>query len=409
MSTVSKTHARQALTEEADPFRYGWRYVRVQESDGSESFEQVPLTLEDVLFPEIGDFIVQTDPHDTDVHYLKDVFKSRLDENPRAAVVSDCRVDWNLEGVRPLAPDVGVFFDVRQHRPWRTLDVAADGVRPAMVVEVTSPDTRTNDVEANVDYYHRARVPLCVIADAIVDDGVNRRLRLIVYQDTPAGYRAIAPDARGWFWLEPVRLWLGVTKERRLGYDRLACFDENGDELGDYTAVSKALELEQEARAQAERQVTAEAEARAQAERQVAAEAEARARAERQAAAEAEARAQAEHQAAAEAEARAQAERRVAAEAEARARAERQAAVEVEARARAERQAAAEAEARARAEHQAAAEAEARAQAEHHAAAEAVARTRAEVRAAAETQARTEAETRIRELEAALRRLIQGP
>ncbi len=311
MSTVSKTHAPQALPEEADPFRYGWRYVRVQGPDGTESFEQIPLSLEDVLFPEIGDFIVQTDPHDTDVHYLKDVFKSRLDVNPGAAVVSDCRVDFNLEGVRPLGPDVGVFFDVRQHRPWRTLDVAADGVRPGMVVEVTSPDTRTNDVDAKVDYYHRARVPLYVIADALVDDGATRRLRLIAYQDTPAGYCEIAPDARGWFWLEPVRLWLGVTKERRLGYDRLACFDENGDELGDYTAVSKALELEQEARAQAEARAAREAKARAQAERQVAAEAEARAQAERRVAAEALARTQAEARAAAETQARTQAETRI--------------------------------------------------------------------------------------------------
>jgi len=30
--------------------------------------------------------------------------------------------------------------------------VSAEGVQPAMVVEVTSPDTRQNDVETKVDY-----------------------------------------------------------------------------------------------------------------------------------------------------------------------------------------------------------------------------------------------------------------
>src|SRR5205814_816059 len=132
--------------------------------------------------PEIGDFLVQTDAHDNDLNYLKDVFKSRLADNPRAAVVSDCRVDWNLPDVRPLGPDIAVFSNVRQHRPWRTLDVAVEGVRPALVVEVTSPETRKNDVEEKLDYYFRARVPLYVIVDAIVDDGQDRRLRLIGYQ-----------------------------------------------------------------------------------------------------------------------------------------------------------------------------------------------------------------------------------
>src|SRR5262249_35101461 len=47
----------------SDPYRYGWRYVRVKHPDGTETFDQVPLTLEDVLFPEEGDFTVQTDWH----------------------------------------------------------------------------------------------------------------------------------------------------------------------------------------------------------------------------------------------------------------------------------------------------------------------------------------------------------
>jgi Uma2 family endonuclease len=310
------------LSDEVDPYRYGWRTVRVVGPGGTESFEQVPLTSEDVLFPEIGDHIVQSDPHDVDVHYLKDVFNSRLDANPRAVVLSDCGVDWNLEGVRPLCPDVAAFDEVRERRPWKIFDVAAEEARPLAVVEVTSPNTRTNDVEAKFDFYHQARVPLYVIVDAIVDDGVDRRLRLMAYDYTPAAYRQITPDERGWIWLEPVRLWLAVTKERRLGWERVACFDENGNELGDYTAVTKALSLEMEARLQAEARAAFEAEARQLAERQRVSEAEARAQAEGQAAAEARRAAAEAARAAAEAEARGQAEARAAAETQARARAE---------------------------------------------------------------------------------------
>ena len=69
---------------------------------------------------------MQTDAHNSDLTYLKDVFKARLAGQATTLVVSDCRVDWNLPGVRPLGPDIAVFADVELHRDWATLDVAAD-------------------------------------------------------------------------------------------------------------------------------------------------------------------------------------------------------------------------------------------------------------------------------------------
>ncbi len=254
MSIVSTPHVAKPGPDEPDPFRYGWRYLKLRAPDGTETYDQVPLTLEDVLHPETGDFIVHSDPHDDDLNYLKDVFKSSLADHPDAAVVSDCRVDWNIPGVRPLGPDIAVFSVVKRRRPWVTLDVKADGAKPAMVVEVTSPDTRSNDLEIKVDYYDRARVPLYVIADALKDDGEVRRLRLIGYRRTRRGYQKIEPDARGRLWLAPVRLWLDVTQDKRLGYDRLACFDPvSGEEVGDYTAVREALMTEMTVRREAVR------------------------------------------------------------------------------------------------------------------------------------------------------------
>jgi len=322
MSTVSTSPPRQPPSDEPDPYRYGWRYVRVDRPDGGVEFDQVPLTLEDVLFPEVGDFIVQSPPHNRDVVYLKNVCDARLADDPDAEVLSDCRVDWNLPGVRPLGPDIAVFLRLKVRRRWSTLDVAAAGAHPAMVVEVTSPETRSNDVEFKLDFYRRARVPLYVIVDAIQDDDEGRRLELIAYRYVRGHYRKIPPDARGWIRLDPVGLWLGVTLDPRTGCDRVACYDDRGEEVGDYTAVSQALAAEAEARARAEELAAAEA-------RRAAAEALARARAEELAAAEALARARAEELAAAEA-------RRAAAEAEARTRAEELAGAEALARARAE-------------------------------------------------------------------------
>ncbi len=50
MNTVSTSKPPSRLLPEPDPYRYGWRYMRVEGPDGSVSFDQVPLTLEDVLF-----------------------------------------------------------------------------------------------------------------------------------------------------------------------------------------------------------------------------------------------------------------------------------------------------------------------------------------------------------------------
>ena len=167
MSTVSTRQPPQPPSDEPDPYRYGWRHVRVERPDGKVEFDQVPLTLEDVLFPEVGDFIVQTTLHNRDIVYLKSVFESRLAGNLGTEVVSDCRVDWDLPGVRPLGPDIAVFLGLARHRDWSTFEVAVERARPAMVAEVTSPETRRNDVEDKFEYYRRARVPLYVIVDAI--------------------------------------------------------------------------------------------------------------------------------------------------------------------------------------------------------------------------------------------------
>ena len=46
-----------------DPFRYGWRTVRRPGPNGQEVWEDVPLTLEDVLHPQEGDTISERRRH----------------------------------------------------------------------------------------------------------------------------------------------------------------------------------------------------------------------------------------------------------------------------------------------------------------------------------------------------------
>jgi len=268
MSTVSKPPKPIPTPPESDddPYRHGWRFVRVKTANGSYREKQVPLTERDLLFPRTGDFIVQTDGHNQDVGYLKAVFKSQVVADPSAAVISDCRVNWNLPKVKPLGPDVSLFFGVKRQRDWATFNVAKEGAKPALVVEITSESTRKNDLGIKVTFYHQAKVPFYFIVDVTRPKGI-RHLTLIGHRYTPQGYERIEPDAQGRIYLEAVGLYVGVTHDRLAGYERLACFDpKTGEELGDYTALREAIDKARMEAQRAKRQARADAKARIEAE-----------------------------------------------------------------------------------------------------------------------------------------------
>ncbi|MGO9917005.1 MAG: Uma2 family endonuclease, partial [Isosphaeraceae bacterium] len=183
-------------------------------------------------------------------------------------------------------PDLAVIFGVKRRRDWPSFDVKKEKVRPKLIVEVASLQTRVVDVEDKVIEYARARVPHYVIAD--VDEATGRRrLTLKAYRlkGRRRAYEPVKVNERGWAWLEPLGLWLGVKANPDTGGDRLALFDpETGLEIADYTAIRRARDAADaradlaEDRADAETQARAGAEARADAEAQARADAETRLR-----------------------------------------------------------------------------------------------------------------------------------
>lgn len=231
-----------------DPFRYGWRYLHRVRPDGTAERERVPLTLADVLHPQEDDFIVQNSAHQRLQMYLCAVFSAQLADDPTAVILADVRIAWDVPGLEAHGPDVAVITGVREKKTWGTFDVATEGVRPALLVEITSPSTVGIDFAEKREEYEIAAVPTYVIIDLIERRGAISP-RLIGYTLEPAGYRQIAPDERGWLWLEAVRAWLGVLD------GQVVCFDKDGQPLGDYVAVSAALRAETERTAVLEAQV----------------------------------------------------------------------------------------------------------------------------------------------------------
>jgi len=234
METVAiPTNSNGEVSDKKDRYPYGWRYVRFQNPNGEEKWERVPLTLEDILHPQVGDFRMHSEEHERFCAYLYNVFTARLASIADAVVLHDVRVAWDHPDLAPHGPDIAVIFNVRRRRNWRTFKVAEEGTKPSLILEVTSPKTRLTDLEDKVEEYAQAGVPLYVIVD-IVERRERVMRRLVGYQLTEADYVPLAKNEQGWLWLEPVGVWLGLRGKN------LACYDEAGNLIEDYTGVTQA-------------------------------------------------------------------------------------------------------------------------------------------------------------------------
>jgi colicin import membrane protein len=265
-SGATPTRKRKAGTAS---FRYGYRDVPKRLPDGTYDVVRIPLTLEDVLHPKMGDVHMLGDPHDEDCHYLKTVLKDRFAYDASFVVFSDCGIYWDIPGLRHHSPDLSVIFGVKERKDWETFHVKVEKVRPSLIVEVTSPRTRVNDVKKKVIQYARAGVPHYVIADVRKQRGI-RRLTLIRYELKEGKYRSMGTDSDGRVWLEPVGLWLGVRVDPDTGSDRLVLIEpETNEPIGDYTAVNRARALAAEQARAATQKAEAESKARLAAEARI--------------------------------------------------------------------------------------------------------------------------------------------
>jgi Uma2 family endonuclease len=249
MSTTTPT--------DLDTYPYGWRDVSRVADDGTVVTERISLTLEEALAPQEGDVVPEAIFHRRWRDYLSDVFLTRLVNDPTIAVLSDQRVDWGPANIPAYSPDVVVMQGVKVHRNWRTFDLVAEGAEPLLVIEITSMTTAEADLTDKPIAYAKARV-----REYIVIDGESQRgrapLRIIAYRLGESGLKPVEPDARGWYWLEAVGVWLGLERG-----ERPRCYDEAGQPILDYPEASERM-ADQEARIaeQAARIAALEAEVR---------------------------------------------------------------------------------------------------------------------------------------------------
>ncbi|MEA2599554.1 MAG: hypothetical protein QOF89_546 [Acidobacteriota bacterium] len=279
----------ETAPENADPFRYGWRWRTVRLPNGEVSEQQIPLTAEDLLNPELGDEVTQSQAHFEFLVWLAGLLLRHYSSRDDFYLFGDMKMFWGLPGVKEPSPDIAIIPGVRQKYDMdrTSFNVVEEGVCPCLIIEVvsaTDSEVRRNDYEKKVKIYKQVGIPEYLICDPPTSV-TGARLLLTGYRLSSSGqYRRIRPDAQGRLLSETTGLLFGVGEDGQT----LTIFDtRTGEWLVD---PDERAAREAEARRVAEERAAREAEARKVAEERAAREAAARKTAEEQTAREAEAR-----------------------------------------------------------------------------------------------------------------------
>ncbi|HEX4961936.1 MAG TPA: Uma2 family endonuclease [Thermoanaerobaculia bacterium] len=266
-----------------DPFRYGWRWHTVRLPGGEVLDEQVPLTADDLLDPQPGDQVDQSQLHWELLFLLARILDRFYEIRDDVTLAVDLKMLWRIPGLKEPSPDMAVIPGVRRKvDPARTsFDVVEEGVRPCLILEVvsaTDPEIRRNDYEKKVKIYQQVGVPEYVILDPPTPVTGGRLLLLGYRLDRNDQYRPIQPDAQGRLLSETTNLLFGVGEDGRTPVifnaqtgERLLDPKEQADRAEEKAAREvEARKIEATARLAAEARADREAEARKAAEAEIA-------------------------------------------------------------------------------------------------------------------------------------------
>jgi colicin import membrane protein len=250
---------------EKDKFYYGWRYVTRTLPDGTETVEEVPLTLEDRLFPEEGDQHLDTPLHRRDREYCGLSLASQYEGDRTVAVLWDQRIDFNVAGIRPMGPDVVVVLgvEVPQDPTAGTYLIAENGGRATLAIELGSPKTRRLDLRRKPELFFRIGLEKYVFVDR--GPRGNRPAQLNCYRRGRRDWVRMTPDASERYDLSPVGVLIGLEDERVWLYDAKTgerIMDHSETVLARLASEAKAKDAEAKARKAAEKAKRAETRAK---------------------------------------------------------------------------------------------------------------------------------------------------
>lgn len=195
----------------------------VELPSGRMELQELPLTPEYFLDPQIGDQVVQSFRHWDQTRLLYDI----VDRHAHARwedviVLSDQKLLWGHREWRRPSPDIAV---IPEYRDWRTFvgssfDVAKTGLRPCLIIEVVSFSNaaiRNTDLVDKVALYEREKIREYLAIDP-PQKANGERFQWIGYRldnrlDNGGRYRPIDPDAEGRIVSETTGLAFGASPD----------------------------------------------------------------------------------------------------------------------------------------------------------------------------------------------------
>lgn len=193
-----------------DEFYYGRRQLIDYDKTAQPTYGYAPLTPADFLDPQEHDTFNHGPRHDADVRRLYAIFQQHYRVNPLVSVFTGVKMKWANAALPQPVPDVAVVPGAEDWSVRRTvLDMAAEGVAPALILEVLS----LRFVDADLVEKRRIYAQAGVQEYFIVDSGEREARATIAYQViglrlVDGDYVAIAPDGEGRLYSEVARLWL---------------------------------------------------------------------------------------------------------------------------------------------------------------------------------------------------------
>lgn len=141
---------------------------------------------------------------------LRNMLRAWSALHPEMTVFHDLIFEWDHPGIGNYAPDIAVVPNVRDPDEDRgVFNVAREGTRPVLVIEVVSPKTRSTDKGRKVRDYARLGIQEYVYIytrknrRGVVSEIVGHRLRNGIYERTPV-------DEDGAVYCEAISVRIGI-------------------------------------------------------------------------------------------------------------------------------------------------------------------------------------------------------
>lgn len=255
LSALSSTPTEESLPHAipgTETLPYGWRYRLRKRRNGTEYYQEIPLTEADFLDPQEGDRKMQTPKHARCTVEIFDRLDNYYAADPTTGVFFDLKMDWGIPGLKKPAPDISVIPHLREKdiNPG-TFKVKQQGTRPSLVLEVVSPHYQGDDT-VKVKLYCQAGVKEYLIVNPSAGDQ-RQDYRITGYRLVGQQYEPIEPDSEGRLWSDTTGLFFGVSADKR----ELILTTANGEKLLTAREEKQARKAEAQARLEAEKRLQA--------------------------------------------------------------------------------------------------------------------------------------------------------